>query len=242
MKKFIKFCTWLLPLYALAPIAFGVGLNAIGYFGTQHFIEFNHYYDLSLSVDEKIPFIPAFIYIYIGAYVQWIIGFLVGCRENKEFCYRIMSAETISKLMTIMFFLLLPATIVRPEIMPHNFTERLVKYVYITDPPTNLFPSIHCLESWCCTRIAFKQKKLGSFYKALMAILTILVFGSVVFVKQHMFIDIFGGIIIFELGMLLTKKHDLRRIYSAIDGAVLTFIRFIILIFGKKSEKVTGEN
>lgn len=70
-----------------------------------------------------------------------------------------------------------------------------------------------------------------------MAILTILVFGSVVFVKQHMFIDIFGGIIIFELGMLLTKKHDLRRIYSAIDGAVLTFIRFIILIFGKNRKK-----
>ena len=51
----------------------------------------------------------------------------------------------------------------------------------------------------------------------LMWIFSILVFMSVVFVKQHVFIDIFGGILVAELGIYLSRKLNMPGFFTAIE-------------------------
>jgi hypothetical protein len=52
--------------------------------------------------------------------------------------------------------------------------------------------------------------KLPNWYKVLMGFFTLGVFASVVFVKQHVFIDIPAGVLVFELGFLITHLSGLH--------------------------------
>ena len=73
------------------------------------------------------------------------------------------------------------------------------------DSPDNLFPSIHCLESWVCLRTAFAIKGLPSWYKGASAVMTVGVFLSTVFLKQHVVVDMVGAVVAVELGFWIMK-------------------------------------
>jgi hypothetical protein len=97
----MKYLKKVLPVYALVPIAFALILNGTGYFGIQLFHDVLKFHDFSLPIDHQLPFVPEFIYIYLLAYVQWILGFSLCARESREFCYRFLSAETVAKAITM---------------------------------------------------------------------------------------------------------------------------------------------
>ena len=50
----------------------------------------------------------------------------------------------------IAFFLAIPTTNVRPNIVGNGIWENAMIWLYKIDPANNLFPSIHFLTSWLC--------------------------------------------------------------------------------------------
>ena len=86
-----------------------------------------------------IPAIPLFVIIYVLAYVQWFFGFLTCGRENRDYCYKWMSAEFYAKFLTFVIYLVLPTTILRPEITGSDFASILLRGIYRIDGPVNLF-------------------------------------------------------------------------------------------------------
>ena len=90
-----------------------------------------------------------------------------------------------------------------------NIFSQLVRFIYSVDAPVNLFPSIHCLESWCCIRAAykmnFKTEKRTNYYRVATILMSLGIFASTLFIKQHVIADVFGGIAAFEIGMILAK-------------------------------------
>lgn len=207
----------LLPSYAIPALLLNLSFNFVGYIGLQSLKGYFTFHDLSLPLDREIPFIPGFIFIYLGAYLQWIIGFLICGRESKSFCYRYLSAELFAKILTFGCFILIPSTILRPRVIGNGVAEWVTRWVYQMDAPVNLFPSIHVLESWFCTRTAFAQKKIGKWYAWLTTIMTFLVCLSVVLVKQHVLMDILGGIAFFEIGILVTRRRGFEQIYQRME-------------------------
>ena len=203
----------ILPKYAIIPIVASLLLNMIIYFGSRLFTTQMYHYDFSIVVDGYIPFVSEWVIIYVLAYIAWGVGFVVIGRENREVCYSVMAAEQVAKLICLACFVIIPSTIVRPEITGTGFCEWLSRLVYNMDSPDNLFPSIHCLESWICFRGAMKCKKVGNTYKIFMFVAAVLVFASTVFVKQHVFVDILGGIAVVEIGLFVSKRFRLSRIY-----------------------------
>lgn len=216
----MKYLKRLLPVYALVPLAFAFALNGIGYYGIQLCHNVLDFHDFSLPVDHIIPFVPGFIFIYILAYAQWITGFVMCARESREFCFRYLSAETIAKAITLCIFILFPSTIVRPEITGTDLASQLTGWIYAADEPMNLLPSIHCLESWFCLRAALGQKKTGKIYSLAQLIMTLLVFASVLLVKQHVVVDIIAGIAVFEVSYFLTRKRGLEKFYMAAERKI----------------------
>ena len=99
--------------------------------------------------------------------------------------------------------------ITRPEITGTDIFSQLVRFIYSVDAPVNLFPSIHCLESWCCIRAAykmnFKTEKRTNYYRVATILMSLGIFASTLFIKQHVIADVFGGIAAFEIGMILAK-------------------------------------
>lgn len=216
MNKIYK----ILPKYAIIPIVASLVLNMLVYFGSRLFTTQLHHYDFSIVLDDYIPFISGWMVIYVLAYVAWVVGFIVIGRESRKVCYEVFAGEQVAKLLCLICFIIIPSTIVRPEITGTGFCEWLSRLIYSTDSPDNLFPSIHCLESWICFRGATRCKKTGKSYKAIMFVAAILVFASTLLVKQHVFVDVLGGIAAVEIGLFVSKKFNLSRIYYGLENKI----------------------
>lgn len=215
MKERIK---KIIPRYAYIPLLTMVIMNVLVYNGSKLFTNSLYHYNASIFIDSYLPFVPFFISFYILAYVQWIIGYIKIAKENKETCYHFCAGEVIAKLLCLFFFLVFPTTIVRPKVIGDGIWGMLTRFIYSADAPVNLFPSIHCLESWMCFRGAMALKKVSKKYKIIMFVFTIFVCMSTVLVKQHVFIDIIGGILMVEIGILITKKFHLETIFEKISS------------------------
>ena len=196
----------LLPRYTLIPLISMVCVNSLVYFATRLVTRNLTHHNFTLSVDAAIPFIPAFVAFYVLSYIQWTVGFILIARDSRELCYRVISGEIIAKLICLALFLLVPTTMTRPEITSDGFFDTVVGYIYKLDTPDNLFPSIHCLESWVCFRGAMQMKKTGSWYRYFTLLFSLLVFASTVLIKQHVAVDIIAGILAAEIGQQISKN------------------------------------
>lgn len=215
----------IIPSYAVIPLLTALLMNFITYNGTQIITNEMVHHNMSIFIDKWIPFLPVFVVFYVLAYLQWVVGYIVIARENKETCYHYLSAELIAKMICLVCFIVVPATLVRPEITGNNFFEGLTKIIYFFDSPANLFPSIHCLESWMCFRGSLPLKKVPKWYKISQFIMTIFVCMSTVFLKQHVFVDIIGGILVVEIGLWIAKKFHSGQKYEKIVGKLFKKVK-----------------
>lgn len=207
----------LLPKYTYIPLLSALIMNFVAYNCTKIISNHLTHYNLSTTIDNKIPLLTVFVIFYISAYAEWIIGFILIARENRKICYKFLSAELIAKLLCLICFLIIPTTINRPEILGNGICNFLTKIIYMFDEPVNLFPSIHCLESWMCFRGALNLKKVPKCYKWIILVISLLVFASTVFIKQHVVIDILGGILVGEIGVFLATKFNAGIIFEKIE-------------------------
>ncbi|HSP47364.1 MAG TPA: phosphatase PAP2 family protein, partial [Clostridiaceae bacterium] len=149
--------------------------------------------NLTLPLDGQIPFLPQFIIIYHLWYLFLIfnIGYLL-LRDKDEFMKAILSINLGNILAYITFFFF-QSRVPRPLVTGEGFFESIVRFTYTIDQPYNGFPSIHVLTT-TVMMIALarmdirKDFKYGSLFFGLLIIL------STVFVKQHVVLDILGGL------------------------------------------------
>ena len=212
---------WILPSYARIPLVLLVIINLSVYEGTQFLMMHAKHWDLSLSLDARIPFRPAWIVIYILAYLQWAVGYVLIARENQAHCNRVIAGELIAKLICMLIFLALPTCIDRPKVEGGGVFAALTRMIFAADLPGNLFPSIHCLESWICFRGAIGMKRVPRWYAPAMLMLTLLVCASTVLVKQHVLMDIPAAILVAELGLWLSGRFRAGRLLDRVEAARL---------------------
>ena len=208
----------ILPSYARIPLVLLVIINLIVYEGTQFLMLHAKHWDLALPLDARIPFRPAWIVIYILAYLQWAVGFIVISRESRAHCNRVLAGEIIAKFICMLFFIALPTRIERPVVEGSGVFAALTRLIFASDLPGNLFPSIHCLESWICFRGAIGMKRVPRWYAPAMLAFTLMVFASTVLVKQHVLVDIPAGVLVAELGLLLSDKLRAGRLLDRLEA------------------------
>lgn len=196
----------MIPKYAIKPLALALLVNSCVYMGIAQLRRFLTFSSLETPLDTALPFLAPFVLFYVLAFVQWGLNYLLIARDSKELCYRFAFGNIIAKLICLFFFVFLPTTLARPEVTGTDLCSRLVRLIYTFDPPVNLFPSIHCLESWCCIRASFLLKKSNRTYQTATLIMSLGVFVSTLFIKQHVIADVFGGIVVFEAGFRLAGR------------------------------------
>lgn len=202
MREKIK--KWV-PGYALLPLVIMLAVNWATYALTPLWTNKMVHYNLETPVDFWIPFVPIFVIPYILAYLQWIVGYWRVALVGKEYCYRIYFGEVLAKLFVCIIYIVLPTTMVRANVIQGDIFSDLVRELYRIDAPVNLFPSIHCLESWICYRASKNDQYFGKGYQRAMGIATAIVFLSTLFIKQHVLVDVVGAIVVSEAGAALVK-------------------------------------
>ena len=214
-NKIFTFKYWWIPVFSM------IVINCIAYSGSKLVTDSGFHFDISLPIDAALPFIPAFIIIYVLSYLQWVVGYGLIAAESRKVCYRVISSEIIAKLICLVIFLVLPTSMVRPENTGEGFCGWLTELIYLLDTPTTLLPSVHCLESWIIFRTAHKITRFKKWLVPLWFVFALLVFASVVFVKQHLILDIPAAILVGEIGLFLGKKFKTERIFEKINQKFL---------------------
>lgn len=210
-----------IPTYAILPLCLTGCMNLFAYTGAkllQLLFPFQAR-DLTLAFDASFPFSPAWILVYIATFVFWFYQYTTVARESPEMACRLAVSDAVAKLICFLFFIILPTTNVRPELHATGLIGFLVRFIWWIDTPTNLFPSIHCFVAWMGTRFLFETKKHK--YKPLMCTLctigSLLVFLSTMFTKQHVLLDVIGGVAVAEIGWLVGRFTSLPRRFQGLN-------------------------
>ncbi len=210
-----------LPEYSLLPCVLTVVLHFFTY-TVSSFINsgFDHH-NIHLRIDELIPLSPEWSIIYVATFFFWFAGVVMIMRERKDICFELFAALHISYVMCFVTFIVYPTTMPRPELVVNGYVSKLLSALWSLDKPTNLFPSMHCLLSWLCFRAAMRCERTDTLWRVLSFFAALLIFASTIFVKQHVVIDIFGGILYAEISLLLATKLNGKKFYYNIEKKLL---------------------
>ena len=152
------------------------------------------------SLDDKIPFCEYFIIPYLlwFLYIAVTVGYFLFFNENTtEFWSLILNLAIGMTLFLIVSYVYPNGLNIRPtEFTNDSVFTRMVQFLYRTDTPTNVLPSIHVYNSvaafsaihTCKNLQKHKGIRTGSF------ILTTLIVLSTMFLKQHSIADVATGI------------------------------------------------
>ncbi|MCD7824683.1 MAG: phosphatase PAP2 family protein [Clostridiaceae bacterium] len=189
----------IIPEYGFLSVLFCFVFNSLIYTGIQLLMGKARHFDLTTALDNAIPFLPGWSVVYLGCFLFWGINYILITRQKKEDWFRFATADYLSRIVCGIFFILLPTTNVRPEVVGEGIGQSLIRFVYSMDAPTNLFPSIHCLVSWMCFIGIRGKEYVPKWYRIFSCLFAAAVFASTLFTKQHYIIDVFAGVIIAEV-------------------------------------------
>ena len=180
--------------------------NQVIYQGAFFLTASRHHFDFALPVDSTIPLIPWTIVIYYGCFLHWGLHYIcvakLGNRNTRQF----YAADFLIKSVSFLFFLCLPTVMHRPEVTGTGFWNDTIRFLYWMDKPYNLFPSIHCSVSWLCWISVRKNTQVPKWYRYFALIAAIAVCLSTLTTRQHVLVDIAGGLLVAEVCWALAAK------------------------------------
>ena len=213
MKHFLKKITGIVPAYGLFPLVFSFVFNCLVYSGSRAVAGSWYHHNIESNLDLRLPFLPQFLIIYFGCYIFWVINYLLVSLREEEIKYRFFTADLYARIICFLFFVFYPTTNVRPELVGNGIFVQGMHFLYQIDEPVNLFPSIHCMASWFCCIGIRGDKKVPVWYKIVSVMIAVLVFVSTLVTKQHVIVDVIGGVAVAELTWLVSCRTNGWKIY-----------------------------
>ena len=153
-----------------------------------------------LPIDRKIPFIDWFVIFYYLWYPLLVgVGLWLFIKDKKSY-ERFMKMIMYGFTFSLIFFLIVPnGQNLRPtEFENETIFTRLIGTLYKVDTNTNVFPSIHVYGSLICIFAILDTDTIKSIlFKSLIMVIVIFICASTIFIKQHSFLDLIGGVAMF---------------------------------------------
>ena len=225
MQKLLKGLTRILPAYGVFPVIFSFVFNCLVYSGSRMIAGGWYHHNIETGVDRRFPFVPEFLVIYFGCYVFWAVNYILIARQDRRSVYQFFTGDFISRCVCLVSFLAFPTTNTRPLITGSGLWNQAALWLYSIDAADNLFPSIHCLVSWFCYLGIRGRKEIPRWYQRVSMVIAILVFASTLLTKQHVIVDVAGGILLAESCFFIGRKTDLYRIYERFGSRIEQKIR-----------------
>lgn len=179
-------------------------------------------YMTQTPLDAHIPFIRAFVVPYVlwFAYIPFGLIYL-GLHSKRDF-YKLFFALCGGMAIANIVFSVFPnAQGLRPVIYSDDLFSTLIQFIYATDTPTDVCPSLHVINTVIVNTAlqhsaAFCERR---YRKTISSVFTLLVCLSTVLIKQHAVVDVFCGLIVaaaFIVPLYIIPQHRLRRSPNAL--------------------------
>lgn len=198
----------------LLPLIITFLVNSAVYWGAPELTGSRTFHDLSGPMDDFVPLIPEFLLIYFGCYIFWVVNYTIVAVREGEQKYRFFTADFYARIICLCFFVFFPTTNTRPELAGSGIFIEGMRFLYQVDAPVNLFPSIHCMASWFCCIGLRGDNRIPKWYKILSKVIAIAVFISTLATKQHVFVDIIGGVAVAEITWFVSCHTNGWKIYQ----------------------------
>ncbi len=170
------------------------------------------YQVIHVFLDDHIPFcewfvIPYFMwFIYVAAVVGYF--FFKDKEDYRKVCIFLFTGMTVFLLVSTFF----PnGHHLRPRVMPrNNFLTQWVAWLYQTDTPTNLWPSIHVYNSLGAHFAIIKSKRFEkkNWVKWFSLVLCISIILSTMFLKQHSVWDVVTALLLASVMYTIVYSTD----------------------------------
>ena len=172
-------------------------------------------HDLTIGLDNIIPFNSIFIIPYVYWYLYIVIGFIFILVNSRKDYIRVFISFFIGMSVCYIVYYLYPTEISRPTIINSNILNYLVNIIYSLDRPVNCFPSLHVLTTYFIMRYTkYKNSKKKFYYTEIVGVLIII---STLFIKQHFIADVISAIVLAEVIILLVRKIDDSKIEKLLN-------------------------
>ena len=166
--------------------------------------------NINYYLDNEIPFLGRFIYIYNAFYPFMVISFYLLYKADEKAYFKGIISGIIGFIICDIIFLSLPTIMFRPIIPSTDvITDFILKITFLFDsPPLNCFPSIHCLFCFQAlySTILSKTKTKNKIY---ISICSILIISSTLFVKQHYVFDVLSAFLVMLISNLITDLFNI---------------------------------
>lgn len=174
---------------------------------------------LWLPMELSIPFIPAFIWLYLSMYlIIFVPLFFLNLQEQK----RLASELIVVTIIGAVIFLLFPARLGFVRQLPDNpLYHALFSQLLALDKPHNLVPSLHVAWSWTVVRAV--SRTVRGWVPVMLYFWFTGIALSTLFVHQHHVLDVVTGLLLslvvaYFAGKIYEKEcpvslntHQLRR-------------------------------
>ncbi len=190
--------------YAIIPFIIFISIVLISYWGVQ--LLYNHgliqgsqYHKISL--DDKVPLISEFVYIYFFTFPLGIFLFFYLAYTNKTAFYNLLITCIIAFTLSGIIYLCAETFVTRPDFEPQSFTDKFLVYTWGASNINN-FPSQHCFMAFSVIIGAVtangkdKERKMNKIFIVFAVICSILICLSTIFTKQHYCMDIVASFVI----------------------------------------------
>lgn len=156
-----------------------------------------HYFIIHSPIDDYIPFVEYFVIPYLLWFVFIFVTAAYFFFTDRKGFYRLAAFLCIGMTLFLIICTVFPNGLnLRPTVFARDniFTD-IVRFIYRTDTPTNVLPSIHVFNSiGAVIAISHSQAlKKHRYIKAASYMLALLIILSTVFLKQHSITDVIAA-------------------------------------------------
>ena len=197
-------------------LAAGLAAQGLVYYGTHLLLPYLPSYCPALPLDAMIPLVPEWIVIYSLAFASWAVSAVFILAGEARRAYRMTAAYILAMLLSGAIFLAWPCTMARPEIVGDGLFRNWLRGIYRVDAPVNLCPSLHVLASYILWRGLWGDPRASRAFKGFNGCFFVLVCLSVLFVKQHLAIDIPAAVAVAEVALQAARRLRLERVPMAV--------------------------
>ena len=196
---------------------FILGLQTLLYFGVEAFEGKPH--NVAKKIDGHIPFVPAFVYIYV-LWFPLILLFPLALFQADPMAYaRYQTAIILDIALSLLCYLVYPTSFARPE-APNTVSGRAMKLVFRGSyKGLNCAPSMHCSMCYLVLHFVGSTPGLPLAVAAIAAPIALGIVISTLFTKQHVVIDALSAIPLAAVCILIGNRLPLTALLHWILGA-----------------------
>lgn len=191
-------------------------------------------HNLATPFDNAIPFIPAMIVPYSWSLTLFVVSFFLVRTSTKLslLSYRLILATIFACLI----FYFYPARFSYNRPIPDDWTQFGYQFLQLVDKPFNQLPSLHVsyaillgVSLWDV--VASKKKWISAAYRLLLTSICTLIALSTVLTYQHHLLDMFGGVVLAVLVLILSNRIRNALVIKHLTLGVIGFLLIAIAGF-----------